>query len=110
MTNAMKTGIELITEERQRQVSQEGWTPSHDDDMRHGQLAAAALTYTDAHLIRENYNESLVPRMICDVMMQRWPWDEQSFKTTNSIRDLTKAGALIAAEIDRLQRLHKTAN
>lgn len=106
----MKTGIELITEERQRQISQEGWTPSHDDKMRHGQLAAAALTYTEAHLIRENFNEDKVPGMICDVMMERWPWDEEGFKTTNSIRDLTKAGALIAAEIDRLQRLGSTAN
>lgn len=39
-------------------------------------------------------------------MMHLWPWGTQSFKPTNSIRDLTKAGALIAAEIDRLQRLN----
>lgn len=27
----MKTGIELIAEERQRQIEVEGWTPEYDD-------------------------------------------------------------------------------
>jgi hypothetical protein len=35
-----------------------------------------------------------------------WPWDEKWWKpSTNPIRNLVKAGALIAAEIDRLQRV-----
>ena len=36
-----------------------------------------------------------------------WPWDESWFKPTpdDRIRELVKAGALILAEIDRLQRL-----
>lgn len=35
-----------------------------------------------------------------------WPrrWSPDWYKPTNAIRDLVKAGALIAAEIDRLQR------
>jgi len=102
----MKTGIELITEERQRQISQEGWTPNHDDKMRHGQIAEAALTYIETHLIRENFNEDKVAVRIADVAGDRWPWAEQWFKPKNSIHDLVKAGALIAAEIDRLQRLN----
>ena len=32
-----------------------------------------------------------------------WPWEQESFKPTTDIRDLIKAGALIAAAIDRLQ-------
>jgi len=106
----MKTGIELITEERQRQISQEGWTPENDDKYEHGQLAAAAVTYTDTHLIRHTYKEEKAGEMIADLMMDRWPWDEEWFKPTSSIRDLTKAGALIAAEIDRLQRLNSQLN
>ena len=34
----MKTGTELITEERKRQIEKEGWDSSHDD----GGLATAA--------------------------------------------------------------------
>lgn len=36
----MKTGIELIAEERQRQIEKECWTPEHDD-----QLAEVFLPY-----------------------------------------------------------------
>jgi hypothetical protein len=35
-----------------------------------------------------------------------WPWDYDWWKPSDDpIRNLTKAGALIAAEIDRLNRL-----
>ena len=42
--------------------------------------------------------------------MHKWPWDEKFFKPDTTytydgrIRELTKAGALICAEIDRLIR------
>lgn len=44
-------------------------------------------------------------------IMHIWPWDEKCFKPDKTytyngrIRELTKAGALICAEIDRLIRL-----
>jgi len=39
-------------------------------------------------------------------MATSWPWDEEWWKPDNdAVRNLAKAGALIAAEIDRLQRL-----
>ena len=34
-----------------------------------------------------------------------WPWSDKWWKPKDKIRDLVRAGALIAAEIDRLQRL-----
>ncbi len=37
----MKTGIELIAEERQRQIDQEGYTPDHDDEQDDTSGAAA---------------------------------------------------------------------
>ncbi|MCM0757438.1 hypothetical protein M7775_02505, partial [Sporomusa sphaeroides DSM 2875] len=39
------SGIELIAAERQRQISQEGWTPEHDDQHANGELALAAACY-----------------------------------------------------------------
>ena len=44
----MKTGTQLITEERQRQISREGWLPDHDDQHASGELNDAAICYAYA--------------------------------------------------------------
>jgi hypothetical protein len=89
----MKTGIELIAEERQRQISVEGWTPEHDSQHTDGSLAVAASCYA----LPENYDRG-------EYVDNLWLWEESWWKPTpeNRIRELQKAGALIAAEIDRL--------
>jgi hypothetical protein len=96
----MKTGIELIAEERERQVSKEGWTALHDTQHNDGQLARAAACY--AWHTRDQCS------MIAGIPYQ-WPWEQEWWKPTpdDRLRELVKAGALIAAEIDRLQRLAK---
>ena len=93
----MKTGIELISEERQRQISQEGWTAEHNDEHCNEQLAYAAACYTVPATTRRKM--SLVTLL--------WPWEMSWWKPSpeNRVRELVKAGALIAAEIDRLQRM-----
>ena len=100
----MKTGIELIAEERQRQIEAEGWTAEHDAEHDQGELAAAAACYAFTPFmkdeIREGYKVPPTPM---------WPefWLAKYWKPTpnDRIRELQKAGALIAAEIDRLQVL-----
>lgn len=94
----MNTGIELIAAERTRQVNDEGWSSEHDDGHRHEELASAAAYYA---LPTEERNE--LERII---PVDLWPWDLSQPKLTpnDRIRELTKAGALIAAEIDRLMR------
>jgi hypothetical protein len=87
----MRSGIELITAERQRQAEEENWTIEHDDLQRNGELAQAAAVYAFSPVFR-----------------WYWPWEESSYKPKTRIRDLVRAGALIAAEIDRLQRLGLT--
>ena len=86
-------GADLITAERQRQIEVEGYDSVHDaqehaDEM----LCYAAIAYTFP-LEHEDGARFLY-----------WPWDLKSFKPTpdDRIRELVKAGALIAAEIDRL--------
>ena len=93
-------GIDKIGLERLRQISQEGWSAEHDDDHRKGEMAFAAACYvkTAAH------------QSLGDEHAKRtngwWPWGEEWWKPSDDpIRNLVKAGALIAAEIDRLQRL-----
>jgi hypothetical protein len=94
----LKDGATLITEERLRQIEVEGWTPEHDSDKDHskGQLALAGAVYARHYAIPNITNVEVL-----------WPWDMIWWKPTpnDPIRQLVKAGALIAAEIDRLQRL-----
>jgi len=91
------TGIELIAAERQEQFDREGYTPEHDDTHANCELLAAAVCY--AH--NAGQFKQGAPAM--------WPWSSSSWKPTagDKIKDLAKAGALIAAEIDRLQRQSK---
>lgn len=97
----MKIGIELIAEERQRQIEVEGWTLENDSKHKDGELANAAAYYalTDDMIsfMDDNWGN--------DMHLYIWPFNLQLLKRNpeNRIRDLQKAGALIAAEIDRLQ-------
>lgn len=105
----MKTGIELIAEERQRQIEVECWSEDHDDEHGDGALAMAAACYATTPKFRlKNVDVKISPRRIGSTRIFEflWPFDWQWWKPTpeDRIRELTKAGALIAAEIDRLQR------
>lgn len=92
------TGSEIITQERERQLSQEGWTAQHDDNHPQGHLALAGACY------------ALDFALYCRTAKELWPWDIEWWKPSKeatipeSIHELAKAGALIAAEIDKLQR------
>ncbi len=99
----MRTGVERIAAERLRQVEKEGWTAEHDAAHTDGSLSGAAACYarTAARQIGSGcfYAESV--QRPC----QEWRWSREWWKPdVNAIRNLEKAGALIAAEIDRLQR------
>ena len=101
----MKTGAELIAEERQRQIVEEGWTPEHDDGY-HNELAVASAWYALPHINRTH---------LADDGVVLWPWADDWFKPGDGtadgrIRELAKAGALIAAEIDRINRLGHNAD
>lgn len=93
------TGVDLIGLERTRQKLQEGWTPEHDDAHDMGELVTAAVCYAvyASHQVREQ------PPPV-GLIETRWPWASHWWKPSDPIRNLQKAGALIAAELDRLQR------
>lgn len=97
------TGAELIAAERERQVTEEKWTPEHDDKHRHGELAEAASCYSDLAAYQASgiaANRTNMERPM------GWPWESSWWKPSrDNKRNLIKAGALIAAEIDRLQRM-----
>jgi hypothetical protein len=115
----MKTGVELIEAERQRQVEVEGWTPEHDVQHRNGELARAAATYAvDGELFIRETRMLLINqgRGFADpddyapttAYFPLWPFESQWYKPKNRLHDLARAGALIAAEIDRLLAKPKT--
>lgn len=52
----MKTAMELIAEERQRQIEKEGFSPEHDDE--HSDLNGEYWTYTSCILF-ESQQEAI---------------------------------------------------
>lgn len=97
-------GSELITAERKRQI--EGWTVDHEEDAGHepGTLAQAAYCY-----LKRSVDDLKFGDVGKRQTPYEWPWDEKWWRPTpwNHIVQLTKAGALIAAELDRL--IHEKA-
>lgn len=95
-----------IIAERQRQISEEGWTPEHDDKYNDFQLALAAAGY--AQNVADYAGEYCQPNSSIDWTdapePEAWPWSPVWWKPSNPRRDLVKAGALILAEIERLDR------
>jgi hypothetical protein len=93
------SGAELIAQERKRQVNDEGWTSMHDNQHKNGELASVAVCY----ILNAVYNFNQIEHR----PGVWWPnnWDVKFWKPRDQISDLVRAGALIAAEIDRLQRL-----
>lgn len=91
-------GVELIGAERKRQIEKEGWTPEHDDTHTAGEMASAAGVYA---LMAAGYHVHN-PRILVE---HYWPlgWSEY-FKPKDKLSNLVREGALIAAEINRLQR------
>lgn len=90
-------GALLIVQERIRQQTEEGFDAARDDAYRDGELALAAIAYaTHAHHLRDV--DAPVPDL--------WPWPADWWKPTDDhLVALAKAGALLAAELDRLLRL-----
>lgn len=97
-TRATGDGARLIAEERGRQTTVEGWTAEHDNQHTGGELALAAVAYASPNAFGMYAHP---PAM--------WPWGRGWWKPSDDrVRDLVKAGALIAAEIDRLIRVKST--
>lgn len=83
-----------VLAERQRQQEVEGWTPEHDDKYNGCELAAAAATYAVC----------VEPEQLKVCGVTAWSWPAHWWKPTTYRRNLVKAGALLLAEIERLDR------
>ena len=101
MSETVKTqAARDVLAERERQQSIEGWKPEHDDAHSAGELSRAAMSYLYAvSQRRADFTEDSIKRSGFD-----WPWDKSWWKPKNNRRDLVRAGALILAEIERIDR------
>jgi hypothetical protein len=104
-------GAQLIVRERARQIAEEGWTYQHDDGHRRGELADAAACYAmaasvAAHGVTMRDHYGVRPGGVLNAPSAwLWPFEQAAWKPSDDpVRNLVKAGALIAAEIDRLRR------
>jgi len=96
------TGVELIAAERLRQVETEGWSATHDRAAhKHGDLAVAAAELavdgTDSW-VTDTYADYEGPIDMCGSLAKFGHLGT----SPDAVRALVIAGALIAAEIDRL--------
>lgn len=89
------TVIDEIADERKRQIEVEGWTPEHDDKEHRGAgMAVAASCYALSAAGKSNSRS-------------QWPWSLSWWKPKDRRRDLIRAGALIVAEIERIDRANQ---
>ena len=104
----LSPALQDIVAERRRQISQEGWTPEHDDEHSRGEMARAAAAYAfpmPSLTAEERLNPETINLRALRVRPPRhWPWSAQWWKPKDRRRNLVRSGALIAAEIERLDR------
>lgn len=94
------TGVKAIAAERERQLQAEGFTRDGDQQYRRGELAKAATAYVqlaamDLEAGTRNHIAWREPAAV-------WPWAPEWWKPVDARRDLVRAGALIAAQIDAI--------
>jgi hypothetical protein len=99
------TGLDLIAKARQKQIDK-GYTPELDLDYYQEELAIAAMCYIKAG-IATNYSIACITYdggyRKGEGTPQEWPWASEYWTPSNeAVENYAKAGALIAAELDRL--------
>jgi hypothetical protein len=114
MTDDSEGAIRILNE-RKRQIVVDKWNQDHDDKHINGELVKAAACYAMADfdlytgVIEQNRNTGGIP--IIENPDGVWPWGGQEEwqirRQCSRLRQLEIAGALIAAEIDRILRYQK---
>lgn len=116
----MTPGAQEIDSARERQIERHGYDAAHDDTYTAGQLAVAAVRYAKVARLGPSARDLIrtgdAERVASGLPLASWPtgWSAAGYRIGASnnfadrIRELAKAGALIAAEIDRLKRAERT--
>lgn len=92
--DALTQAARSVLAERARQISAEGYTPEQDDGYNPGVLALHGGLYA-CHAY-DNLTKKRTP--------EGWQWDAKWWKSKDPRSNLVKAGALILAELERIDR------
>ena len=105
----MKTGVELIAIERKRQIEELGYDYANNDFYGNEQLAKAGACYALPEYYRDKHLDIIEDPEYDNLLSAIWPWNIIYWKPTaeDRIKELAKAGALIAAQIDYIQNNKK---
>jgi hypothetical protein len=106
----MSPAVVAIAAERRRQVDVEGWDAAHDDEHTDRSLALVAALYaTPIKLLNFAGNDPWPWRYVDDDLQSRTPpsncWDKRN--KHDERRRLVISGALVVAELERLDRARK---
>jgi hypothetical protein len=97
----------MVMKERKRQIQVEGHTLEHDDEWVDGELSEAGACYAGfekkIRTIDGGKGNISIDRT------WRWPWNMKWWKPSpeDRVKELTKAAALIIADIERILRIKK---
>ncbi|SER94780.1 hypothetical protein SAMN04244573_04632 [Azotobacter beijerinckii] len=98
----LTTAARDVLAERRRQIEVEGFSPEHDRQYDLGELPAAAACYA-----------LFAQRQMLGLRKSEpdhaWPWNLGCWKPGDARSALVKAGALILAEIERLDHQEQKA-
>lgn len=92
-----------VINERRRQILEEGFTPAGDDAQADGAMARAAGCYAIGPQFIMTHPMGDGAGNILDVPVN-WPWPPVWWKPRSRREDLVRSGALIIAEIERIDR------
>jgi hypothetical protein len=93
----MSKASDDVLAERQRQITEEGWTPEHDDQQHRETVCGLAVAAGCYAMFADSYPNAEQPP-------PQWPWDAQWWKPKTYRRDLVRAAAMLVAEIERIDR------
>lgn len=101
----LKSGIEIIAIERKRQIEELGYDYTNDALYANEELARAGAWYSLPSFDRIKFELMQTKNRDKKSVINIWPWDRRYYKPSpeSRIKELAKAGALIAAQIDYLQ-------
>lgn len=97
-------GIDAIATERYRQISIEGFDANHDTFNKNNELSWAAIAYAMPKNLEIFIDSTGIKLEIDRARIFPPSWQPYWFKLSpeNRLKELAKAGALIAAEYDRI--------
>lgn len=102
VAGASTAGMDTLGE-RTRQRRMEGYDDAHDDRHDDFSLSSAAIAYVMDARLRGTTGHGFTETPPAD-----WPWDINEWKPKTIRQALVVAGALIIAEIERIDRIERS--